>query len=82
MVGYKIRMASFALAFLHLFLTLSMHHFWSMIVVGKKIIHLQFFLKNLVVIMALFYIGSSPSDRLSLDRAYETLAENNNFPEL
>ncbi|MDG2348389.1 MAG: DoxX family protein [Gammaproteobacteria bacterium] len=76
LVGYKIRYVAYLLAFQIFLLTFSMHDFWSMLA-HEKIINLQFFMKNIIVIFALIYIGSNKPDHLSLDNAYLQLKEQN-----
>lgn len=76
LIGYKIRYVAYLLAFQVLLLSFSMHSFWEMHA-HEKIINLQFFMKNITVIFALIYIGSSKPDHLSLDNAYIQLNERN-----
>lgn len=76
LVGYKIRYVAYLLAFQMFLLTFSMHDFWSMLV-HEKIINMQFFMKNIIVVFALIYIGSNKPDHLSLDNAYLQLKEQN-----
>lgn len=76
LVGYKIRYVSFLLAFQLVLLTYSMHGFWSMIT-HEKIINLQYFLQNIIIIFSLIYIGTSTPDKLSLDNAYIQHAKEN-----
>ena len=76
LIGYKIRPVSLMLAFLVAILTIFMHDFWSMSN-HEMNFNLHIFMKNLMIFSGLIYIGSSPADKLSLDKSYETLKKNN-----
>ena len=76
LIGYKIRPVSLMLAFLVAILTIFMHDFWSMSN-HEMNFNLHIFMKNLMIFSGLIYIGSSPADKLSLDKTYETLKKNN-----
>lgn len=76
LVGYKISLVCSLLIIQVVMVTIGMHDFWNMIAT-HKFIHIQFFLKNISLLGALFYMIGSLTDPWSLDKGYENLEARN-----